>query len=252
MLMSLVVYTADEHASVMKIRAKKKQRIDPEEVVRAAIELLDAKGLDKITLRQLASKFGVQPPALYWHFKDKQDLVDDMAEAILKGSGIDKIELPKDTAAWAEWLTTASYSTRRALLSHRDGGRVVAGASFYRAKALARLAVLVTAVLNRAGFDPVHAMLGAATTFDYVWGYVIEEQAGEGPEVDQENHTEGEEVTYFFGLFDSYGLDLGAIDADIHKLTADARFDWGLQLIITGLKSALEARRSSTKVTSLS
>ena len=232
----------------MKIRAKKKQRIDPEEVVRAAIELLDAEGLDKITLRQLASKFGVQPPALYWHFRDKQDLVDDMAETILKGAGIDKIELPADAAAWAEWLTSVSNSTRRALLSHRDGGRVVAGASFYRVKALARLAVLVTAVLSRAGFDPVHAMLGAATTFDYVWGYVIEEQAGEGPEVDQGNHTEGDEVTYFFGLFDSYGLDAGTMDTEIHKLTADARFDWGLQLIITGLRSALkEARRSSTK-----
>jgi TetR/AcrR family transcriptional regulator, tetracycline repressor protein len=230
----------------MKIRAKK-QRIDPEEVVRVAIELLDAEGLDKITLRQLASKFGVQPPALYWHFKDKQDLVDDMAQAILKGSGIDKIELPTDAASWAEWLTSASYSTRRALLSHRDGGRVVAGASFYRAKALARLAVLVTAVLNWAGFDPVHAMLGAATTFDYVWGYVIEEQAGEGPDADTGNHAEGDEVTYFFGLFDSYGLDPGAIDTDIHKLTADARFDWGLQLIITGLKSALkEAKRGTS------
>jgi len=229
----------------MKVRAKK-QRIDPEEVVRAAIELLDADGLDQITLRQLASKFGVQPPALYWHFKDKQDLVEDMAQAILKGGGIDEIDLPADTATWAEWLTSVAYSVRRALLSHRDGGRVVAGASFFRARALARLAVLMMVVLNRAGFDSAHSTLGAGTVIDYVWGYVIEEQAGEGPEVDPGDPSVGEEVAFPFSLFDLYGLDAGAFAKDRDKLTADEQFDWGLQLIITGLKSALkEAKRSA-------
>jgi TetR/AcrR family transcriptional regulator, tetracycline repressor protein len=227
----------------MKIRPKK-QRIDPEEVVRAAITLLDSKGLDQITLRQLASKFGVQPPALYWHFKDKQDLVDDMAQTILKSGGIEEIDLPTDTAAWAEWLTSVAYSTRRALLSHRDGGRVVAGASFFRAKALARLGVLTIVVLNRAGFDPVHATLGAGTILDYVWGYVIEEQAGYGPEVNPRIPTEGEEVAPPFGLFDLYGMDAVAIARDRQKLTADEKFDWGLQLIITGLKSALEKAKN--------
>ncbi|MDA4137430.1 MAG: TetR/AcrR family transcriptional regulator C-terminal domain-containing protein [Thaumarchaeota archaeon] len=234
----------------MKIRPKK-QHIDPEEVVKAAIELLDAEGLDQITLRQLASKFEVQPPALYWHFKDKQDLVDDMAQSILKASGLDEIGLPEDTVAWAEWLTSVAYSMRRALLSHRDGGRVVAGASFFRAKSLARLGVLTIAVLNRAGFDPLHANLGAGTVFDYVWGYVIEEQAGYGPEVDLANLanlTKKIEVPSPFGLFDQYGLDPEALARDRQKLTPDAMFDWGLQLIITGLKSALkESRKSSTK-----
>ena len=169
-----------------------------------------------------------------------------MAQTILKGGRIDEIDLPTDTSAWTEWLTSVAYSTRRALLSHRDGGRVVAGASFFRAKALARLAVLMIVVLNRAGFDPVHATLGAGTIVDYVWGYVIEEQAGEGPEVDPGILTEGEEVPYPFGLLALHGLDAGALVRDMRNSSADAKFDWGLQLIITGLKSALkEAKRSA-------
>ena len=80
----------------------------------------------------------------------------------------------------------------------------------FTAPPLARLVVLTTVVLDRAGFDPLHATLGTGTIFDYVWGYVIEEQAGEGPVVEPGNLTEGKEVASPFG-FDLHGLDMGAI-----------------------------------------
>ena len=56
--------------------------LDRAQVVTAAIELLDEVGLDGLTLRRLAQELGVQAPALYWHFKDKQELLDQMMVTI--------------------------------------------------------------------------------------------------------------------------------------------------------------------------
>ena len=73
------------------------------------------------------------------------------------------------------------HCLRNALIAHRDGGRVVAGASFGRAYALEKMLAQIARVLNKAGFDSLHADLAAGTTIDYVWGFVIEEQAGLNP-----------------------------------------------------------------------
>ncbi|MGD0319395.1 MAG: TetR/AcrR family transcriptional regulator C-terminal domain-containing protein [Nitrososphaerales archaeon] len=229
----------------MRVRTHKAPHIEPEAVVRAALEILDAEGLERVTLRQISSKLGVQAPALYWHFKNKRDITDDMAQAILVQGGLEDIKRPRDSAAWAEWLIETARAVRRAMVSHRDGGRVVAGASF-SAKTLARLAILTTRVLNDAGFDLLHASLATATTFDYVWGYVIEEQAGEGPEPGSAP-PQGQEVTSPYGL-DLMDADLmDAIMTERDKLTATEKFEWGLRVIVNGLKPTLADRKKKIK-----
>lgn len=221
----------------------KTPRLDPSEAVRAALEILDAQGLEHVTLRQIASKLGVQAPALYWHFKDKQDLVEEMAQAILIEGGIGNIEAPKDKRAWAEWLGDSSHLLRKALLSHREGARVAAGASFFHARALARLSMLMTRVLKEGGFDTLHAALAASTVVDYVWGYVIEEQAGPGPEI---GTIPKRELDTMFQHIEKIAapleFDFEAVIGELDKVAPEKRFDWGLQLIITGLKSSLKEK----------
>jgi TetR/AcrR family tetracycline transcriptional repressor len=233
---------------MMRVRVARAPRIEPEAVVRAALEILDAEGLEDVTLRRISSKLGIQAPALYWHFKNKQDIIDDMAQSILVQGGLEDIKRPRDPIAWAEWLVEAAHAVRRAMVSHRDGGRVVAGASF-RAKTLARLAILTTRVLNEAGFDLLYASLATGTTFDYVWGYVIEEQAGEGPEVGPAL-PQGLEVAspYRLDLMDENLMD--AIMTERDKITATEKFDWGLRVIVSGLKSNLANSTNDVKTKS--
>jgi TetR/AcrR family tetracycline transcriptional repressor len=222
-------------------------------VVRTALEILDEKGLEQVTLREIAYRLGVKAPALYWHFKDKEDIVEDMAQAILKDARIDEIRRPEDIDSWAEWLAEVARSMRRALLSHREGGRVVAGASFFRAWSLARLAIMASEVTKEAGFDVAHSSLAVAVVFDYVWGYVIEEQAGFGP--GPKDGSPPSVKSFAESLVDHFPSDFGpqmevleAVGKEIDKLTPDERFEWGLQVIITGLKSALkEAIRNSSR-----
>jgi TetR/AcrR family tetracycline transcriptional repressor len=126
------------------------------------------------------------------------------------------------------------------MVSHRDGGRVVAGASF-RARTLEKLHILTTRVLNEAGFDLLHANLAAGTTIHYIWGDVIEEQAGEGPEREAAA-SQGQEAASRFEL----DL-LDAIMTERAKLTATEKFDWGLRVIVSGLKSALANSTNDVK-----
>ncbi len=56
-----------------------------EAIVARALELGNAEGLEAVSLRRLASDFGVTPMALYRHVRDKQDLVNAMAEVVMEG-----------------------------------------------------------------------------------------------------------------------------------------------------------------------
>ena len=58
--------------------------LDRQRIVAEAVALLDADGLDGVTLRKLAARLGVQAPTLYWHIPNKAALITAIAEAILE------------------------------------------------------------------------------------------------------------------------------------------------------------------------
>lgn len=51
-----------------------------EAIVSEARGLISEDGLDKLTLRRLAARFSVSAPALYFHFRDKEELLRAVAE----------------------------------------------------------------------------------------------------------------------------------------------------------------------------
>ncbi|MGP8147794.1 MAG: TetR/AcrR family transcriptional regulator C-terminal domain-containing protein [Thermoplasmata archaeon] len=225
--------------------------MSPEVVVRTALELLDAEGMEGVTFRAVAKKLGIQPPALYWHFVNKRDLMDDLAQAILVGGGVDAIQPPQNPSEWKEWLGQSANTLRKALVAHRDGGRVVAGASFGRAKALARFTIVSTQVLKESGFGLAEAGLATATVVDYVWGYVIEEQEGRGPEPSGATATGANGTPRLAEKFpgEAFAVDPSVANLfretmkEIHKLSEGQLFDWGLQVILKGLTSAKKSGR---------
>ncbi len=222
----------------MKTRKTKTPHIQPEAVIKAALEILDAEGLENVTLRRISAKLNVQAPALYWHFKDKSDITDDMAQAILKNSGLDSITPPEDIKNWDTWLAELMHRLRNALMAHKDGGRVVAGATFGRAYTLEKIVVSTTKVLEKAGFDRLHASIATGTAIDYVWGFVIEEQAGMAPQAFLSAVAQpGENPAIRNTSEDDVYLCL--IMEEYRKTTPTQIFDWGLQAIMTGLKSSL-------------
>lgn len=153
-------------------------------MARVALGLLNETGLDGLTLRAIAKELDVKAPALYWHFKDKQALLDEMATEMVRGAAADLTGAPD--ADWQTSVTTAMRALRRMLLRYRDGAKVYSGTYFtdtsYAAPVEAQLRRLTTA-----GFTPGAAARALLTATSYTIGYVIEEQAtgprpGEGGE----------------------------------------------------------------------
>jgi TetR/AcrR family tetracycline transcriptional repressor len=68
-----------------------KERLSRETIIDCALALADAEGLDAVTIRRLAQDQGVTPMALYWHFRDKDLLLDGLAERVLSEVGLPEV-----------------------------------------------------------------------------------------------------------------------------------------------------------------
>jgi TetR/AcrR family transcriptional regulator, tetracycline repressor protein len=75
-------------------------RLSRDAIIVSAVALADAEGLEAVTIRRLAQEHGVTPMAMYWHFNDKDSLLDGLAEHLIEAV---KLPDPSD-AGWDEQL----------------------------------------------------------------------------------------------------------------------------------------------------
>ena len=145
-----------------------------QQVIDEALDLVDAEGLDALTLRALAGRLGVQAPTLYWHVHNKSELLDSLADAIMDDA-LATIPALDSKAEWGEWLLAALSELRRAMLAHPDGARIVSGArqSLRRADFSER----GMATLVEHGVDLQRARMTVLVGERFTVGYVLEEQA---------------------------------------------------------------------------
>ncbi len=148
-------------------------KIDREQIVDAALTILNEVGIDGLSTRLIAQRLGVQQPALYWHFKGKQALLAAMNAEMLKRNHTRNTPLAGEN--WQDFLRANARSFRSALLTWRDGARVHAGTDVDPSHLDAIEAQLE--YLLAAGFHPGKALEIQISISRYVVGCVLEEQA---------------------------------------------------------------------------
>jgi Transcriptional regulator len=79
-----------------RAREAERGRLTKQAVVQRALALADADGLDALTIRRLATELGVTPMALYWHFRNKEELLAGLADRVWS-------ELDTDVDAAEPW-----------------------------------------------------------------------------------------------------------------------------------------------------
>ncbi|MFB7619041.1 TetR/AcrR family transcriptional regulator C-terminal domain-containing protein [Kitasatospora sp. NPDC056181] len=207
-----------------------------EEVVRTALSLLNEVGIDGLTTRRLARELGVQSPALYWHFKNKRELLDLMAEAMLADAlPPDRAPAPED---WPRWLAEDARAKRRALLAYRDGARVHAG-TLPTADELPAVEAQLSA-LCQAGLRPRTALRLLLTIDRYVMGWVTEEQAWRQDAEERAQPAFPDEALSELPLLREA--------ADTLRMTDhDADFEYGLSVLIEGFRCAIAAEEAAGK-----
>src|SRR2546423_1582765 len=147
----------------LKLKVQAKAAIDLDQIVKAALQLLDEVGLDGLTMRRLAERLNIKAASLYWHVRDKEELMVLLANEICGSFGALDPTLP-----WREQLEQSADEYRRVLLSHRDAARVLLlSGPPSGANRLDQVESLL-GVLLKAGFSPEDAAFAGFLMNDYV------------------------------------------------------------------------------------
>jgi AcrR family transcriptional regulator len=71
--------------------------ITPDVVLDAAMAIVEAEGVDALTMRRLATELGVRTPSVYWHVGSRQEILDRLIERLAEDFG--RIEPKGETPA---------------------------------------------------------------------------------------------------------------------------------------------------------
>ncbi|WP_405578578.1 TetR/AcrR family transcriptional regulator C-terminal domain-containing protein [Streptomyces sp. NBC_01092] len=155
-------------------------RLEPATVIRAALELLDEKGLDALSTRAVADRLGVRMNTVLWHVKTKARMLELMADAVVGEIPLDG--LPDSPGPRAREVVRRY---RRALLAHRDGAALVVGTYAAEPHTL-RLAETLVAALLEGDLSEREAAWTTWTLIYFTLGLAQEEQAAaQQPSVDR-------------------------------------------------------------------
>ena len=150
-------------------------KINRDMVLRAALERLNQDGLEQLTLRRLGIDLNVQAATIYWHFKSKEDLLDEMATTVF-AEGAPNLLPARKSSDWKVWVATFGEGLRKTLLAYRDGARMVAGTRLTNTEYL-KTAEIIGSELLAAGFSVRAAVVLLSTVYNYTLTFVMEEQA---------------------------------------------------------------------------
>ncbi|HEY3505758.1 MAG TPA: TetR/AcrR family transcriptional regulator C-terminal domain-containing protein [Actinocatenispora sp.] len=201
------------------------RRTDRAAIVAASIAVLDERGLDKLSLHAVAARLGVRQPALYHHFRDKNEILAAVAADVLDRHHTER--LPKPDEDWRDLLVRYAHSLRRAMLAVRDGARLLALAG-PRAPELAN-AMAQVSFLERHGFSGTDAVLAYVAVSRYTIGATLEQQ------------TARDGSTIRFPADDASSPEaahLVELAGQVARLGPDHEFTVGLTALVNGLGPA--------------
>ena len=208
-------------ARVTTKRPGRPATITRHDVVTAALGLAQDVGLDRFTMGQLAEKLGVAPMTAYHHVSNRTELVRLVVEELLG-----RVEIPgPETGPWDVQLKALEANVRREL-----GGipGIRTGLGGGHSPGSTRLADAVLTILREAGLDESTALLAYGAMFTYMVGQLdLDLVADRGADP-------GDASRF---------VELTARSAGGRRPTPDEFFDFGFDLLLTGLRELLQRQQ---------
>jgi AcrR family transcriptional regulator len=142
-----------------------------ERILRGAVTVADAAGIDALTIRSLARQLGVRPMSLYHYFGSKDEILDGIVDLVFS-----EIDLPVPGGDWKSQLRRRAVSARRALRRHPWAiGLMESRANPGPATLRHHDATLGT--LRAAGFSVALTAHAYALIDSYTYGFALQEAA---------------------------------------------------------------------------
>lgn len=150
-------------------RAAKKAPLDRPRIVAAARALLDAVGLDELTMRRVAKHLDTRAASLYRHVRDKDELLNLLADEIAG-----EVPLIRAKGPWRARLVNMATQARRTLSTLRDAARLLAGTRPMGPNRLAHIEGTLKALCD-AGLAPREAAWAAYHFNNYINEFAADE-----------------------------------------------------------------------------
>ncbi|MFA9271947.1 TetR/AcrR family transcriptional regulator C-terminal domain-containing protein [Svornostia abyssi] len=208
-----------------KPRRGRPPRLSRPLIVEAALALVDRAGIDGLTMRALARELEADPMAVYRHVRDKEDLLGAMCDQLL-------VELPPIDldGAWEPQVRGLAREIRERFAARPALLPALASAPVTPMSLV--LASDAVTLLVRAGMSPREAAGGFGAVFSYVLGFAVIE-AAIPPPADHE--------ALRAAALGHLGTDEAPphIDVAIELMNSAGDFDFGLDLVLEGLRARL-------------
>ncbi|MFD9123824.1 TetR/AcrR family transcriptional regulator [Kitasatospora sp. NPDC059571] len=222
-----------------------------EQIVRAAVELLDADGLEGLNMRALGRRLGSAATAVYWHVGSKENLI-----ALAADEAWGEVALPDPAGVGWRAAATAMAEDLYAMLGRHPWLVQAFGSYVLFGPGKARHDDHALAVLEAAGFAGARADRAAAAVFTYVFGNALGPAAqvsltrklgrdgGDAGELMDEALAGAREVA---AGFPRLAARLGTSAAEEYGAAPDDSFGYGLRILLDGLAADLAGHAGERK-----
>lgn len=203
-----------------------------DDVIHTAIQLVQEVGLDGLTLRALGRQLGISAPTLYWHVKDKRELLDLMAETMVADQRAKQPPFPGHLR-WDAQIEEGFRRQFHALIAYRDGARVVAG-NRPTERAMPQIEAFL-GIWVTAGFPPDEALATILSMGDFTIGSALEYQA----ELDRRRDQAPGRQADIWEKIAAYPILRAAAEGRMQRSAANPfdGFEHGLKLMMAGIRA---------------
>lgn len=212
-------------------------QIGPEVIVDAAVRILDTEGYEALTIRHLASELGTGVMTLYWHVRNKDEVLDLVADRVMG-----EFRVAPAGGDWRARVRDLAESVRTVLLRHPAAVALVDQRPMLGANAL-RLVEAALGIFRDAGFSDADAAYAYFTVSNYVVGFCAWQTAN--VRVASRPELERREIAtmmleYAAKLPADRYPNLVATAPQMFGGGLDERFAFGLDCLVDGLAARLE------------
>lgn len=198
-----------------------------------ATEIADERGVAAVTMREVGSRLGVEAMSLYNHVANKDDILDGMVDRV-----VGQLDIPADADDWRDAMRRRAISARDVFSRHPW---VPALLDSRESSGPTRLRYLdsILGALVRAGFSIDGAQRAFSLLDSYIYGFGMQQvnfSAADGASTEEMAeailaYIPAEEYPYLHRMA-SHAMEVG--------YDADADFEFGLEIILDGLKRILD------------
>jgi TetR/AcrR family tetracycline transcriptional repressor len=211
-----------------------RRTLTEDEIMDAALDLLDEGGVGAASVRGIAARVGVAPNAVYTYFPDKAAVVKAIVEHLL--GQVDLAVFSDRKVPWRQRIESLALELRKRLTAHPGAVNLMIGGPMDGPRALALNEHLME-TLRDSGLDAPEAARASYLLIVYVFGSIALEAAelGDGPRGTSEAERISTRLEGFSAIpAGNYPLSAGAAKIMATYVSTE-QYRWGLHKVLDGI-----------------